>query len=503
MKLIGIGRIFNQKAMIAALAVAFVLAGTAHEVRAQTESWDAIFIGGHKVGSMQIRVNPVKEGNRQLVRVLVDFNLSLKRGTDSSTIEVQYGTIETPEGQVLRLDTRTLASQQVLRVHGDVIDGKMTLKIENGSQKQEKVIPWSPDTYGPYGAELSLSRTPIKPGETRKIKTFIPELNKIGDVTLTARTKESVALGGGIQRDLLRVDQEMVFEDGKKNPEMNTTLWIDNTGQILRSFTDANGGMDSYRTTKEAAQRNDRRPFDLLQASVVKIGRRINNPEGSRSIVYKVTMTDADPTQIFPNDRRQTIKAGTDPKTAVLEVKTAGPEVGSPGPDSVAPEFLRSNALITSDDPQVIAFARRAVGATTDPWAKSQLITQWVASNIRNKNFETSFAPADEVARTLSGDCTEHGVLTAAMCRAEGIPARVVTGLVYANHLGGFGFHMWNEVYVNRRWVAIDSAFNENQVDAVHIKLSDTSLDGVAPFETFLPVARVFGKLKLEAVEIR
>ena len=139
----------------------------------------------------------------------------------------------------------------------------------------------------------------------------------------------------------------------------------------------------------------------------------------------------------------------------------------------------------------------------TDPWAKAQAINKWVATNLKNKNFETSFAPADEVARTLAGDCTEHGVLTAAMCRAEGIPARVVVGLVYANHLGGFGFHMWNEVYVNRRWVAIDATFDETQVDAVHIKLSESSLDGVAPFETFLAVARVFGKLKLEAVEVR
>ena len=92
----------------------------------------------------------------------------------------------------------------------------MTLKIENGGQKQEKVIPWSPDVFGPYGAELSLSRKPIKPGEVRKIKIFIPDLNKVGEATLTARGIEPVALGGGTNRDLLRVDQEIAFEDGKK-----------------------------------------------------------------------------------------------------------------------------------------------------------------------------------------------------------------------------------------------------------------------------------------------
>ncbi len=79
----------------------------------------------------------------------------------------------------------------------------------------------------------------------------------------------------------------------------------------------------------------------------------------------------------------------------------------------------------------------------------------------------------------------------------------MVVGLIYATQLGGFGYHMWDEVYVNRRWVAVDAAFDQSQVDAVHLKLSETSLDGVSPFETFTAVARVATKLKIEAVEVR
>lgn len=497
---IGVGRSSRWRVALLACLSWALLPGLV--ARADTESWDAIYLAGSKIGYMRIRVAPVKDGERQLTRVLVDFNLTFSRGKNVSTIDLQYGTIETPEGKVLRLDTRTLVSKQVIRVHGDVIDGKMNLKIENGDQKQEKVIPWTPDTFGPYGAEMSLSRQPIKEGETRKIKMFIPEMNKVGDATLMARTKEPVALGGGENRDLLRVDQEVVFEDGKKAPEMNTTFWIDENGQILKSFTDSNGGMVTYRTTREAATREAPK-VDLIAASIVKIGKKITNPESSRDVVYKVTLADANPADLFPNDRRQALTAGGDPRSATLEIKTSGPEAGEVGPESVGDEFSRPNPFITSDDLKVVALSRRAVGTATDPWEKAKAINKWVSNNLRNKNFETSFAPADEVARTLSGDCTEHGVLTAAMCRAQGIPARVVTGLVYANHLGGFGFHMWNEVYVNRRWVAIDSAFDQDQVDAVHIKLSDSSLDGVAPFETFVAVSRVFGKLKLDVVEIR
>ena len=89
------------------------------------------------------------------------------------------------------------------------------------------------------------------------------------------------------------------------------------------------------------------------------------------------------------------------------------------------------------------------------------------------------------------------------MCRSAGVPARVVVGLVYADNLGGFGFHLWNEVYVNRRWVAIDATFEQDTVDAVHIKLADASLDGVSPFEAFLPVVRVLGKMTLDPIEVR
>jgi transglutaminase-like putative cysteine protease len=188
---------------------------------------------------------------------------------------------------------------------------------------------------------------------------------------------------------------------------------------------------------------------------------------------------------------------------AMLEVRTAGPAAGTPGPERVAEEFSRPNPLVNSEDAAVVGLMRKAVGPATDPWARAVAIQQWVADNLRDKNFETSFAPASEVAKSLAGDCSEHSVLTAAMCRAAGIPTRVVVGLVYAETLGGFGFHMWDEVYVNRRWVAIDAAFKQSDVDAVHIKLSDTSLDGVSPFETFLSVVRVANKLSVEPLEIR
>ena len=98
-----------------------------------------------------------------------------------------------------------------------------------------------------------------------------------------------------MNRNLLRIDQDVTYLDGKKAPEMGSTLWVDEYGQILKTFTDSEGGMTTYRTTKEAALRNNGPKVDLIAVQMVKLARKINNPESTRrSIIYKVTLANGD-----------------------------------------------------------------------------------------------------------------------------------------------------------------------------------------------------------------
>jgi transglutaminase-like putative cysteine protease len=468
------------------------------------ESWDAVYMANAKIGHVHTYIQPVNDKGRKLVRVRIDMVLNFRRGKDLVTNKLQYGTIETPDGSVLRLDTRTLTSDSEIRAWGDVVDGEMTLTLQTGGQRQEKVLKWGPEVRGPYAAEMSLARSPMKAGETRALKMFIPDLNQICDVTLDARQNEVVVLGDGEKHSLLRVEQT-TRQDGKPRPEFNTTLWVDSSGQVIKASQDVLGGMVLYRTTKDGALAPDRGvSVDRIAHSVIKIANKIANPTNVRAIRYRIELPGDDLSQLIPNDRRQTLTTeGPAKSTGVLEVRTAGPEAGAAETGDLPAQFLRPNAMVTSDDEQVRALARSAVGSAKDAWDKAVKIEHFVFERLKDKNFATTFAPASEVARSLSGDCTEHSVLAAAMCRAVGVPARVAIGLVYAENLGGFGFHMWHEVYVNGRWVALDSSFDESSVDATHIKLSDTSLDGVAPFEAFLPIVRVMGKLAIKPIDVR
>jgi transglutaminase-like putative cysteine protease len=283
------------------------------------------------------------------------------------------------------------------------------------------------------------------------------------------------------------------------------------------------GGIVMFRTTEEGAKApGGAAEFDLIQSTVVKVARKIPDAERTRRVKYRLTLEGNDPTEVFPIDARQQfelnpalgVKTGPagavakteDPKarkTAILDVRSVGPLDGEATAGAVDPQYLRSNPLINSDDSRVRDLAERATRGAVDPWEKAVQINHFVFQKIANKNFENAFAPAGEVARTLSGDCTEHSVLAAAMCRAAGIPARVAIGLIYVDQLGGFGYHMWNEVFVNQRWISLDASFDQSTTDAVHLKLADTSLEGVSPFEAFLPVVKVAGKLEIEAIELR
>ncbi|MGP0065550.1 MAG: transglutaminase-like domain-containing protein [Isosphaeraceae bacterium] len=493
----------NRAWSLSSLAVVVLLGFQGGVARAQ-ESWDAIYLGGAKIGYIHVFVEPVKDRGQDYFRVRIDIEQRLKRRNDVAITRLMYGTIETLDGQVLKLDTRTQAGgNQDIRAHGNVIKGQMKLILDGGGEEQSVTIPWGPDVRGPYAPEQSMARSPMKPNEERTLKMFMPGLNKVCEVHLLAREIEPVLLGDGSQRPLLRVDQTTVV-DGKRAPEYDSRLYVDASGQALKSEQDVLGGIVMYRTTEKGAKApSGPVQFDLIRETVVKVSRKIPNPEQTRHVKYRITLKDSDPAELIPNDSRQAVVPDGSKTSAALEIKSLSPLDGSPSAEDPDPRYLKPNAIVTSEDTRVRSLALRLTRGVVAPWDKATRINHWVFENIRDKNFEVAFAPAGDVARTLAGDCTEHAVLAAAMCRAVGIPSRVVVGLIYVDQLDGFGFHMWDEVFVNHRWVALDPSWDQTNVDAVHIKISESSLDGVSPFEAFLPLVRVMGRLGIEPIELR
>ena len=115
--------------------------------------------------------------------------------------------------------------------------------------------------------------------------------------------------------------------------------------------------------------------------------------------------------------------------------------------------------------------------------------------------FSHVFASAAEVAKNREGDCSEHAVLLAATCRARGIPARVIIGLVYSVPERRFLYHMWNEVWIEDRWIPLDATLGRGGIGAAHLKIRESNLADESAYGLVAPVLFLTDRLEIELVD--
>ncbi|MDP3672962.1 MAG: transglutaminase family protein [Telluria sp.] len=144
-------------------------------------------------------------------------------------------------------------------------------------------------------------------------------------------------------------------------------------------------------------------------------------------------------------------------------------ESKNPGP---AAATLAPTALIDSDHPAVVAFSRRATGATARERAVS--LYYLVRDEFRYDPYRIDLSPGGMRASTVLevgyGWCVPKAALLAAAARAAGIPARVGYADV-RNHLSTermrkllktdlYIWHGYTEMWLDGAWVKSTPAFN-------------------------------------------
>lgn len=326
---------------------------------------------------------------------------------------------------------------------------------------------------------------------------LIPGTAQTGEIVLKALQRESVKLLDE-ERELLRIESSLNIAGTK----INSTMWADEAGEVLKmSMPGLNH--ETFRTTKEIALRPiDKTEFDLGRHTVVQVDKPISMPHSTTRVVYRARLKNGSPTEVFAKCRSQLVKK-IDERTAEITVRAIRPASESTsGSDSEAPTAadLQPNNLIQSDDGAIISLAERFAEGQTDPWELAKTFEAGVRGYIHSKDFSQAIASASDVVRSREGDCTEHAVLLAALCRAKGIPARVAIGLVYYAPAQGFAYHMWNEVWIADGWVPIDSTLGLGGIGAGHLKIADSDLNSASPVSALLPVVEVIGQLELEVL---
>lgn len=138
-------------------------------------------------------------------------------------------------------------------------------------------------------------------------------------------------------------------------------------------------------------------------------------------------------------------------------------------------EFLVPTSFIDSDHPDVQRFAQKTAGNAQTDLDKAVRLYYAVRDEIRYNAYSTEMNREGMRASTTlkNGDafCIPKAILLAAVCRAQGIPARLAFADV-RNHLTSdrlkanmngstvFVYHGQTEIYLESKWVKCTPAFN-------------------------------------------
>ncbi len=145
-------------------------------------------------------------------------------------------------------------------------------------------------------------------------------------------------------------------------------------------------------------------------------------------------------------------------------------------------EYTKPTEFIDVND-EIRRTATDIIEGETDYYRAVFKIADWVG---RNVNYTLDTMTADMVQKSSwvlenkEGVCDEITNLFISLCRAAGIPARFIGGVVYSNIAEDFGTHGWAEVYFPAEgWVPVDVTFSQvGWMDPTHIKMHESTDSG-------------------------
>jgi transglutaminase-like putative cysteine protease len=153
-----------------------------------------------------------------------------------------------------------------------------------------------------------------------------------------------------------------------------------------------------------------------------------------------------------------------------------------------------------SERKQIEDLANKITKDAKSDYEKILKINDWVAQNIYYNwdDYTTGTYGRTDAYGTLESRksvCQGYAELTDALLRVVGIPSRLVTG--YALGIGTSGEwndvnhtqpnHVWNEVFVDSRWIILDTAWNSgNKYE------NKTFNEGTMNYRYFDPSLEVF-----------
>jgi transglutaminase-like putative cysteine protease len=463
-----------------------------------TESWRVIYVENKRVGYGRYISRSATQAGQPIYITEVEEHFKFRRFNQLLQMDSNLEIRETKDGQILGYTLKVQNPPALPTISKGTVKGRtLTIETTIGNRTRSRTIAWDPSWKSSGYQERSIQQKPLKAGEKRSFKIFLPELEKVANIHMSADDLRTVKLHDGKPRRLLkiRVDQSLV-------KSLKTRVYSDEKGNPLRTEMDPVGMVTFNVSKKVALEQIAGNELDVAVNSLVRVNNPPVNLHRAKQVVYRVTTPGHDPLEFFKSGPGQYIQRLSE-NSIELTVRPLEVPKNKPARRKQPAEFLADSKYLQIKDYRVRDHARKAGAGSTDAGTIATRMEKYVYRSIKKKGFSTLFASAAEVAKNLEGDCTEHSCLFAAMLRAHKIPSRVVVGFVYADRLAAFSSHMWTEAWLDGKWIALDSTLNTG-FGAGHLKVIDTALadDGLTPALAFAPMLDLVKNVKIEVVRV-
>jgi len=469
---------------------------TTKQIQPEETEYFALFLDGKKVGyAIQ---NRAVAG--QKVTTSIELKITLNRAGIPVSIQTKADTFETTDGKPLGFELEQNLGMMVTKTTG-MIDEQGKLIVKTGQQQME--YEWPSGALMSEGVRLLHYKHGLEEGSGYSAKVFDPTAMQAIDVEVKVGSKQNVDLLGRVVALTEVTNTASLAQLGS----FTSTEYYDDNLMLQKSVTPLMGmTIEQVACTKEFAMgEND--VLEVVEKMFLASPVPLNNVGSAKSITYQLSRTEETAELQIPSNDNQKVQQLSNGQVIVeVQPATAPAGVSFPykGNDTAILEAIEPTRFLQSNDPQIIKLARRAIGNTKDAAEAAKKIESFVAGYIENISLSVGYASAVEVAGSRQGDCTEFAVLTAAMCRAVGIPAQVVAGIAYVDDFAGmrgFGGHAWAQAYIGGKWIGLDAAFKgtgRGGYDAGHIALAA----GNGEPGNFLNLGTTLGRFKIEKVTV-
>ncbi len=422
-----------------------------------THQFYGVYVTGQKAGYAEEWVRPLPDGSVEHETQVV---LTMQRLGQTLKLRLSDKAIYGPDGAMSRFETvedlgpnaRTVRSG---RVEGDQLVVTVTTGGKSTEQRRAAPKERAEDTL----PALMVPRLRAAGAEGTTFWQF--DRSTLDDIEIKSRiVREREVRVSGVPTVVLEVDGR----DERRGLTLGSRL----TASGLALEMTVGPGFKLVLEEESVAKNPSLQVPDLYRLAVVPADKPLGRPDDVKRLRLAL---DGLPEAAGPSDGRQTRSEGS-----VLEVRRVDCK-DVPKTAITAAErskYLEATAFIDHAAPSVHA---RLASVATGP-GRAERLSRLVTGALRY-TLATAPMTASAIFEGGAGDCTEYARALVALLRADGIPAREVSGMAWSGDgEPGFAFHAWAEAYVvaagesDGRWCALDPTWDQVTPDATHIALS-------------------------------